>query len=383
VVSSVNGDTSEWGSTATFTVRLNSQPTADVSVGVSSSDTGEITISPISLTFTSTDWDTDQTVTVTGINDSVADGDQNVTAALAPATSSDLNYENLNPNDASVTNIDNDRIPDTGQTTSYTTTFGEDSDYSIHPPSYSDNADGTVTDKVTGLMWQQQDDNTMYTFNDAIGYCTNLGLAGHSDWRLPSIKEITGILIHEYQDPAINVAYFPNTNAHSYWTSTPLASDTNFVLIPDFYSGSVNTENVANTTYVRCVRGLQEDNNNFFDNGNGSVTDNSTGLIWQQDHENPLNWESAISFCENLSLSGQSDWRMPSSKELQSLVDYSRSTLAINTTFFPTAINDSYWTSTNAGTSPSGAWTVGFSDGRIGMRFKTNIAVFRCVRGGE
>ena len=67
--------TTEAGGTATFTVRLNSQPTANVTIGLSSSDTTEGTVLPASLTFTTANWNTPQTVTVTGVNDAVDDGD--------------------------------------------------------------------------------------------------------------------------------------------------------------------------------------------------------------------------------------------------------------------------------------------------------------------
>ena len=60
-------------------------------------------------------------------------------------------------------------IPDTGQTGDYTSTFGEDSDYTINPPSYTDNGNLTVTDNVTGLMWQQEDDNLTYNWYEASG----------------------------------------------------------------------------------------------------------------------------------------------------------------------------------------------------------------------
>ena len=75
-ISSISGNTTEAGGTATFTVRLSSQPTANVTIGVSSSDTTEGTVSPSSLTFTSSNWNANQTVTVTGVNDSLDDGNQ-------------------------------------------------------------------------------------------------------------------------------------------------------------------------------------------------------------------------------------------------------------------------------------------------------------------
>ena len=105
-VSSISGNTTEAGGTATFTVKLSSQPTANVTIGVSSSDTTEGTVSPSLLTFTSANWNANQTVTVTGVNDSLDDGNQSYTVVLAAASSSDSGYSGLNPNDVSVTNTD-------------------------------------------------------------------------------------------------------------------------------------------------------------------------------------------------------------------------------------------------------------------------------------
>ena len=87
---------------------LTSQPTANVVIDLSSSDTTEGTVSPVSLTFTSANWNTPQTVTVTGVNDVVDDGDIAYTIVTAPATSGDPTYSGMNASDVSVTNIDND-----------------------------------------------------------------------------------------------------------------------------------------------------------------------------------------------------------------------------------------------------------------------------------
>ena len=91
-----------------FQVRLNSQPTADVTVDVSSADASEGLVAPASLTFTAANWDAFQSVVVTGVDDAVADGDQPYTVVTAPATSSDPVYSGLNPNDVSVVNVDDD-----------------------------------------------------------------------------------------------------------------------------------------------------------------------------------------------------------------------------------------------------------------------------------
>jgi hypothetical protein len=108
LVGTISGNTTEAGGTATFTVELNTQPGANVSVAISSSSTAEGTVSPGILTFTAGIWNSPQTVTVTGVDDDVDDGDQSYTIVLAAATSTDLDYNGLDPSDVSVVNVDND-----------------------------------------------------------------------------------------------------------------------------------------------------------------------------------------------------------------------------------------------------------------------------------
>src|SRR5439155_1530627 len=100
--------TTEAGGTATFTVVLDSPPSANVTIGLSSNDLTEGTVSPASVTFTPADWSTAQTVTVTGVNDFVVDGNVPYTIVTAPAASTDGSYNGENGSDVSVTNTDND-----------------------------------------------------------------------------------------------------------------------------------------------------------------------------------------------------------------------------------------------------------------------------------
>ena len=76
---------------------LNAEPTADVTVGLSSSDATEGTVLPASLTFTSANWNTAQTVTVTGVNDDLDDDDIAFSIVTAAATSADANYNDREP----------------------------------------------------------------------------------------------------------------------------------------------------------------------------------------------------------------------------------------------------------------------------------------------
>ncbi|XZN91416.1 MAG: DUF4347 domain-containing protein [Microcoleus sp.] len=103
--------TTEAGGKATFTVVLNTQPTADVTIPLTSSNTDEGTVDQSTVTFTSANWNTPQTVTATGVDDSVVDGTVAYNIVTAPATSTDTNYNGVNPADVAVTNTDNDITP--------------------------------------------------------------------------------------------------------------------------------------------------------------------------------------------------------------------------------------------------------------------------------
>ncbi|MEG3972210.1 DUF4347 domain-containing protein [Microcoleus sp. T2B6] len=100
--------TTEAGGTATFTVQLNSEPTANVTVGLSSSNVAEGTVSTPSLTFTPANWSAPQTVTVTGVDDNIADGNQTYNIVTAAAVSTDSNYSNFSAADVSITNSDDE-----------------------------------------------------------------------------------------------------------------------------------------------------------------------------------------------------------------------------------------------------------------------------------
>ena len=103
--------TSEAGASANFNVVLGSQPTANVTIGLRSSDTTEGAVNPASLTFTTNDWNTPQTVTVTGQNDGIVDGPITYMVITDAAVSNDPEYTNLNASDVSLTNTDNDVLP--------------------------------------------------------------------------------------------------------------------------------------------------------------------------------------------------------------------------------------------------------------------------------
>jgi hypothetical protein len=305
-------------------------------------------------------------------------------------------------------------LPDTGQQTSLTDTFGEDHDYTINPPSYTLNNDGTTTDNVTGLMWQSSDDTFLYNWYEASGtpeatyspegtvdVCGNLSLAGYNDWRLPSENELQGIINYDRNSPSIDESYFPDTSNYGYWTSTTHAYYGEEAWVVDFgfpyYPyGSVSYENKISPYLVRCVRGGQT-SQAFIDNGDGTVTDMETGLTWQQDDDSIIRtWEEALTYCENLELpAGQTDWRLPNIKELRSIIDNTSYSPAIDPDYFPNTNFGDYWSSTHGWTYshhdsmyiPSGAWSISFStddhDGFVNKAPVSNDTYARCVRGGQ
>lgn len=309
-------------------------------------------------------------------------------------------------------NIDSSSVvSDTNQTASYTDTVGEDSDYNIIPADYTDNSNGTVTDNVTGLMWQKEDNNTEYNWEEARSYCNDLSLGGFSDWRLPNIYELTSLLeFATSNDTSIYDDFFPDTGgwdsgtytgitSSNYWSSTSSAnpSSTYKAWIVSFNDGELDTSNKTSNSFpARCVRGSSASViwlPDFAVNGNGTVTHRSTGLIWQQeDDDTQRTWEDALTYCQNLDLGGFNDWRVPNVKELQTIVDYRRYSPAIDESYFP--VPDSrnswdfdYWTSTTvtSGTYDdlSYAWQVDFIGGNTyngSSSGKTQLVFVRCVR---
>jgi hypothetical protein len=121
--------------------------------------------------------------------------------------------------------------------------------------SYTDNKDGTVTDNLTGLMWQQTVPTGTYTWSQAVAFCPTLKLAGHSDWRLPSRIELVSIVDFGVTSGAtINATYFPSTPAGWFWSSSPLAGSSSNAWYVSFNLGYTYYLDVSVSSNVRCVR---------------------------------------------------------------------------------------------------------------------------------
>jgi len=128
----------------------------------------------------------------------------------------------------------------------------------------------------------------------------------------------------------------------------------------------------------------------YTNNGDGTITDNATGLEWVQDSTGAgcnngtmLSWTAAIAFCENLTFpaGGHTDWRLPNIKELMSIVDYSTYNPSLNS-IFTHPQSSYYWSSTTGANGTGSAWVVGFNGGYVYGDVKTTTFYVRPVRGG-
>lgn len=126
----------------------------------------------------------------------------------------------------------------------------------------------------------------------------------------------------------------------------------------------------------------------YHDNSDGTVIDILNDLQWQKEESSPMNWEEALTYCENLDgIGAKSDWRLPNLKELQSLVDYTRHSPAIDVEHFPGVGSSNYWSSTTSSASgqygSAYAWRVNFYQGTWNIFVKTSDSYVRCVRNIE
>jgi hypothetical protein len=243
--------TTELGGAATFSVVLDTEPTADVTIGLSSSDTTEGTISLASLTFTSGNWNTPQTVTVTGADDHVADGNVAYTILTAAAVSTDANYNGLNAPDVAVTNNDNDVAGITVTPTSglVTTELGGTATFSVvldtEPTadvtiglSSSDTTEGTIslasltftsgnwntpqTVTVTGADDHVADGNVAYTILTAAAVSID---ANYSGWNAADVAMTNNALVRiiDNGDPGYGITGVWHDYAAGYMSDTQFA----------------------------------------------------------------------------------------------------------------------------------------------------------------
>jgi len=224
-----------------------------------------------------------------------------------------------------------------------------------------------------------------YLGTDTMDFIGELNaLVGFSTWRLPDRKELRSIVDHDKTDLTINSDYFPNTPVANYWTSSTYNNMNYSAWYVYFFYGADFSSGKSNLYHVRAVSGPKS-REKLIDNGNGTVTDLSTGLMWQQaTAPGSHSWQNALSYCEDLSLGGYTDWRLPTIKELDSIVDLKQQLPAIDIDYFPdTDSNEFYWTSTTYQRNAEYGYRIYFDYGGDGFFNKTDGGRVRAVRGGQ
>ncbi len=285
-----------------------------------------------------------------------------------------------------------------------------------------------VQDNVTGLAWEVKtaaNAGNTYTWEQANTYAENLnnggGLCGYSDWRMPTRRELLSIIDHGRSLPAVDRRFFTNTptsGSSRHWTadadlSAPLG--TRHWTVDFAFGDSVSGVESATSQLVLLVRGEPLPDASFRDNGDGTVTDLSTGLTWDKcawgqsrdaatnqcgspDEMALISWGEAIQvpLTANSQLHrGQGDWRLPNRTELESLFNLDRTFPAMETGGSPEGVFGNapaggvFWTATVRTADFTGP-TVWFGDFDFGDSAGSTVSTFppplhgvRLVRGGD
>lgn len=204
--------------------------------------------------------------------------------------------------------------------------------------------DKIIRDFNTQLEWQQTPSKKIYNWNDAKAYCENLTFNGKSDWRLPNPHELVTIIDHS-RDPMPD----PEFNDLSEWISNSLWSSKSFKNNPkeawrlNFFcdhkisssvtSGEIEHSVKSNLSHALCVRGNELPDGSFSEktiNEGEVILDSVSNLMWTRgDDQSGKTWKDGLSYCENLTYAGFSNWRLPNINELRSLVDFDEYNTAI------------------------------------------------------
>lgn len=320
-------------------------------------------------------------------------------------------------------------LPETGQTICYNTNgnivdctnTGQDGDIQAGvewpSPRFVDNGDGTVTDNLTGLMWLKDancfgeghwqvaiDMVSDFNTNPDSYNCTDY-TANYTDWVLPNIIELESLVNLEEPNPAswLNTQGFSNVQAEKYWSATTNQPNYDFgwnvgmggyigYAWKTYYTFHIwpvrdivyakpaqtwqtgQTDSYATGDDGDLQHGVSWPTPRFEDNGNGTITDHLTRLIWLKDANcgGTMTWDNALSFSNNLASdscgltdgSVAGDWHLPNRKELLSLIDFSRHDPALpQEHMFDNLQSSEYWSSTTGASERNTVWAVKIGSG--------------------
>ena len=321
-------------------------------------------------------------------------------------------------------------LPRTGQSISYAP--GDDGDLergvAWPDPRFHSNGDGTVSDLLTGLMWQATPPEPYYsgyTWDWAVDTYVNTtnsaALGGHSDWHLPNVNEMYSLVNASYANSAAwlnGIDGFSGISGDKYWLSTrSFYQDYYYPMgyFMEFGDRTMGRTNISALPYCLAWLVRQEGDGtvevpktgktaNYRPYDDGSlelgaawpsprfviledvVFDALTGLMWKQaPSSSAMNWESALAYANDLDAAGYDDWRIPNLFEMRSLINYGVASnddwLAMQ---FGTDVTDLrfWWTSTTAVTDYGStmAYVVYMNTGTCGPKPKSDLNYCWVVR---
>ena len=318
-------------------------------------------------------------------------------------------------------------------------------------PRFTDNGDQTITDNLTGQMWTLDgyapgpagcDPGMSKSWQDALDYvaCLNTNnYLGHNDWHLPNVHELESLINIGEADPSawLNTQGFNNIQPGYYWSSTTVldgvTTDEAFVVVMndghvDYDSkstsdytwpvrtGQAGTIGVPKTGQIVCYndsgseilcantgqdgelqKGVAWPSPRFTDNGNQTITDKLTNLIWTKDGNAPgpvacgpgvvKTWQQALDYAACLNTNNYlsySGWRLPNKREMQSLINYSLDINSswLNTQGFINVQSGIYWTSNSSESITNYSWLVDMFLGLVFYDGKTQGYYVWPVRSG-
>ena len=263
-------------------------------------------------------------------------------------------------------------------------------------------AEGTkwscVKDNVTGLVWETKtnagahsiDNKTNWAGRDSMAEASNTEeLCGISNWRVPAIVELATIVNNNKQNSAFDMARFPNGKSQSYWSSNPVVGSTTNAWTMNFFAGIQNKKAKTSNFQVRLVSGSSTandalDNERFAINTDGTITDQATGLMWRQcpigqsggacsGTATTLVWGGTMKAAETSTFANYTDWRLPNTKELASIVAFGAASPNVNQDIFP-SLTMSVWTSSPVvgASALTNAWTLDFASGLLVAKHRVN-----------
>ena len=305
----------------------------------------------------------------------------------------------------------------TGQTISYV--YGDDGYYQKGAPwpspRFESLGSGTVRDNMTGLIWGEGVVVPSSSWSLALSSAAAVTMGGYNDWRVPNRFELQSFFHYgESSQVTWLKPPFLNTLVDSeHLTSTVSAQDSVNIWACVFDENKITTFNSGSGFNVRVVRGSSKvipvtgqtvsyatgDDGyyqegvpwpvpRFVANGNGTITDKLTGLMWEQSPPGSPSesWGDAIAYAESLVLGGHGDWRVPNVNELTTLIHCGESNIAawLNTQGFSLIEGVSCWTSTTRSNDDTVAFHIDMISGGMSYTVKTDGSLYvLSVRGGQ